>query len=300
VSAGGAAGDAVRSTDRARRLPARAAALGLGLLVLGPASLARADPKTDVVVLKNGDQVTCEIKRLDRGKLQVKTDDMGTIDIEWDKIESVTARGHFEIEDLRGRRFFGPLETVPDEGLQVATATGIDTVPLLSVVRIMAIKASFWKRLSGRIEAGFGYTKSTELVEFNGEASVKFNRPTFTAQLEASSLVQRQQSGSETTRNSASFSYTRRLENRRFALGRLSAEQNRELGYELRAGVVGACGKYLLRSQGNELLGAGGLYVNREVPVDGETVDNLEAILGLDWANFSYDFPKTDIEVGSP
>lgn len=33
--------------------------------------------------------------------------------------------------------------------------------------------------------------------------------------------------------------------------------------------------------------------------VDGETTTNLEALIALDWANFSYDFPKTDIEVSS-
>ena len=31
--------------------------------------------------------------------------------------------------------------------------------------------------------------------------------------------------------------------------------------------------------------------------MDGESVDNLEALFALDWANFSYDFPKTDIEI---
>ena len=34
--------------------------------------------KTDVVELVNGDRITCEIKKLDRGKLSVKTDGLGT------------------------------------------------------------------------------------------------------------------------------------------------------------------------------------------------------------------------------
>ena len=71
----------------------RGAVLALVLPVLAPPAPARADPKTDIVVLKNGNTITCEIKRLSRGKLRVKTDDMGTVDIEWDKIESVTAPG---------------------------------------------------------------------------------------------------------------------------------------------------------------------------------------------------------------
>jgi hypothetical protein len=47
--------------------------------------------KTDVVELLNGDRVTCEIQKLSRGKLTVKTDGIGTISIEWDDVERVTS-----------------------------------------------------------------------------------------------------------------------------------------------------------------------------------------------------------------
>ena len=126
---------------------------------------------------------------------------------------------------------------------------------------------------------------------------MKFSRPAFSAELAGSSLIQRQEGANDTTRNSLSFTYIRNLGNRRFALGRASADQNRELGFDLRTGIAGAAGKYLLRSQGNEILGAAGLFVNREFPVEGDTTTNLEALVAIDWANFSYDFPKTDIEI---
>jgi hypothetical protein len=252
-----------------------------------------------MVVLKNGDRVTCEIKRLYRGKLNVKTDDMGTIDIEWTKIALVTAKGLFEIEDHFGYLYYGPLETIPDEGLQVATATGIETVPLVSIVRLLPIKSSFWQRLSGRFDLGFGYTKSSTLTQLNADGDVKFTRPTFTAELQGSSLIQRQEGVNDTTRNNLSFSYTRNFQGRRFALGRLTADQNRELGYEFRGGVIGAWGLHFVRNQSNEVLGAAGVYLNREVPVDGENVTNLEALIGSDWANFAYDFPKTDVELNA-
>jgi hypothetical protein len=295
----GAAGEPRRLVISGQRRTALAAGLGVALLTLGLAVPGGATPKTDVVILKNGDRLTCEIQRLARGKLRVKTDDMGTVDIEWDKVESLAGKGLFEIEHLDGNLYFGPLETVPEEGLQVATATGIQTVPLLAVARISMIEASFWKRLSGSIDVGFGYTKSSDLAEFSGDVSVKFTRPSFFAQFKASSFIQRQEKVDDTTRNSVSLSYTRTFENRQFAVGQVSAGQNRELGFDLRAGVTAAWGRYLLRSQGDEVLGAAGLYVNREVPVEGDQTTNLEALVALDWANFAFDFPKTDIEIVS-
>ena len=35
--------------------------------------------KTDIVLLKNGDRVTGEVKSLERGKLTLSTDSMGTV-----------------------------------------------------------------------------------------------------------------------------------------------------------------------------------------------------------------------------
>ena len=51
-----------------------------------------AAPKTDVVVLENGDRVTGEIKGLEHNRLRLSTDHMGTIYIEWDKIARLSSK----------------------------------------------------------------------------------------------------------------------------------------------------------------------------------------------------------------
>ena len=47
--------------------------------------------KTDAVVLVNGDRITGDIKKLERGKLEFKTDDMGSVYIDWTKITKITS-----------------------------------------------------------------------------------------------------------------------------------------------------------------------------------------------------------------
>ena len=42
--------------------------------------------RTDVVTLANGDRITGEVVRLERGRLEFKTDDAGTLYLEWDKL----------------------------------------------------------------------------------------------------------------------------------------------------------------------------------------------------------------------
>ena len=60
--------------------------------------------KTDSITLVNGDRITCEIKLLDKGRLQVSTDDLGTIYVEWDKVASVTANRTFRVVTSSGLR----------------------------------------------------------------------------------------------------------------------------------------------------------------------------------------------------
>jgi hypothetical protein len=269
----------------------------LGFLLLALAADARA-AKTDVVVLRNGDRITCEVKVLQRGQLQVSTDDMGTLGIEWNKVQSVTARGLFEVEDLRGRLFLGSLSPGPDPGqLDVVGLAGTSTLDLLFVVRIQQLKATFWKRLSGSLDAGFSYTSSSALTQFNLDGQLTFRRPTFQVQANASSILTQQPGVDDTQRANASLGYVRFRGRRQVLFGTFAAERNRELGFDLRAAVQGGWGKFLVRGQGDELLGVVGLSVNREIPVEGDKTTNLEAMIGFNWAKYAYSSPKTDIEI---
>ena len=65
--------------------------------------------KTDVVILKNGDHITGEIKSLDRGKMSLSTGYMGTVQIEWEDVAQVTSQWPFEVETETGLRIFGSL-----------------------------------------------------------------------------------------------------------------------------------------------------------------------------------------------
>ncbi len=58
--------------------------------------------KTDIVELVNGDRITCEIKKLDRGKLTVKTDGLGTLSIEWDDIQHISSKARYDVQLASG------------------------------------------------------------------------------------------------------------------------------------------------------------------------------------------------------
>ena len=73
------------------------------VLILIPATTVVAQPRTDVVRLANGDHITGEVVVLERGRLEFKTDDAGTIYFEWDNVAHVEATRQFEIATTDGR-----------------------------------------------------------------------------------------------------------------------------------------------------------------------------------------------------
>jgi hypothetical protein len=83
-------------------------------VILVTAGVSVAAEKVDVVVLQNGTRVVGEVRSMKRGRLELTTDDMGTVQIEWGNVVQVTAPGLFEVEDMHGRLRFGALRPAAD------------------------------------------------------------------------------------------------------------------------------------------------------------------------------------------
>ena len=174
--------------------------------------------------------------------------------------------------------------------------TGAETVlPLWRVVKIERLGATVWQRLDGSVDAGVSYASSSELLTIDLAARVVLNRPGHELSLDGSSTITRQPDADETQRNNLTFSYRRRRPGHWAEFAQAQAEQNKELGFDLRGSVTGGAGRYLLQGRRHDLLAALGLRVNREKPLEGESTNNLEAALGFSFDRFRYDFPKVDV-----
>jgi hypothetical protein len=276
----------------------RAAALAAALAVLAAGASPALAAKTDILVLRNGDTVTGEVTELDRGRLTFKTDDAGTLAIEWDKVGSVMAGATFEVVDVAGHIYFGSLRKGAKPGeIVVVSAFGDWTLDAAKVVAIQRLGATFWKRLDGSIDAGISYTSSSELLKIDLAARVVMTRPAHEVALDGESTMTRQTDVEDTRRNSLTLSYGRRFTNRWVAFAQGQLEQNNQLGVELRGSLAAGGGRYLVQGRRDRMLTALGLRVNRETPLEGETTTNLEAALVLAYDLFTYDFPKMDLYV---
>ena len=123
--------------------------------------------KTDIVELVNGDRITCEIKKLDRGKLTVKTDGLGTISIEWDDILHITSKARLRRPAcVRGTGRSARLSGPTSEPSMSSRGAQTERFALGDIVRIAPLGGTFWRRLDGSISAGFSFTEANNQTQW--------------------------------------------------------------------------------------------------------------------------------------
>lgn len=261
------------------------------ILLINISALAQ---KTDVVILNNGDQITGEVKYLRVGILTYKTDNMETVEIQWNKIKSITTKNFFEVEVADGRVFFGSIAPSDAEGMMTVKGVTIDhQLFMIYVVRINRIKESFWDIIEGSVKLGFSFTKASNIGQISLGGNAKYRTKVNVSELSLNSVITTTEKEPTSSKNDLSFSYQQNLEYEWFAAGIASLQENSELGIKLRASLGGGVGNNFIQSQNQWLYILAGLSVNREAKSDQtESINNVEGLINGQYQFFKYDHPK--------
>ena len=84
-------------------------ALLLALLLATPLF---ARDKSDVIIMRNGDRVTCEIKGLDENTLFISVDYiLNTLSVDWSKVDHIESKQLFIVKTQNGVVYTGALST---------------------------------------------------------------------------------------------------------------------------------------------------------------------------------------------
>ena len=273
--------------------------LALALVLLTVVSSTALAQKTDVVKLRNGDRFTGEVKSLTKGQLKFSTDDAGTIYLEWDKIVSLEAARQFDVTLSDGRRYFGSLEEGAPRTLVVREATDEVSLPTADVTVITPIGESFWNKLDGSLDIGFSYTRSSQIAQATINSTTVYRNPAFEVRLTGSAtLTQNDDDGSRDDRATMQASYLHYRGQRLFVGGGAGFESNESLGLLLRSQVAVVAGLRLINTNRAQLAISAGLSANDEQNVDAEPTQNLEGLFTFRTSYYTYDHPRTNIDVG--
>lgn len=260
------------------------------------ASASASAEKTDIVILRNGDRLTGEIKALRRGLLEFSTDTMGTVQIEWEEIARVESRALYEVDLESGARHFGSLPAAPEpDRIAVRDTEGqVASLPAPETIRITPLDTtgSVKNLLDGYVDFGFSYSDATSVNQLSMGAGVSRRDFHRLSSLDFS-LVESDAPETESASTSSLTAEVRNfLGNRRFWSGFGQLEQNDSLGLDLRTLVGAGYGKYLVQSNRREFAGMIGLAGTRENFADGQVDESLEGLVGVQFNSFRFHSPE--------
>jgi hypothetical protein len=268
------------------------------LLLAYPGAVSAA-PKTDVVVMANGDRITGEIKSLEYNQLKLSTYHMGTIYIEWDKIASLQSDQYLLLERTDGTRYYGQL-AAGDEKSKLFVKREVDK-PAQAVDKGLIVRAQpilggdIFDRLDGYISAGLDVAKANNRssIDFAGGLSSRTRVREWA--VDGSVNLTDDSVGDTSERYQLLGNYRQFFRARDFYLGFAGLDRNTELDLNLRTMVGGGYGRYFVQNNHSEWVGGLGLAYTHENYVDGKVVDSVEGVLTASFKVFRYDFPETDI-----
>jgi uncharacterized protein DUF481 len=209
--------------------------------------------KTDVIVMKNGDRMTCQIKGLDAGVLYVSFDYIdGTASVDWSKVARLESKQLFIVKTQDGSLYSGSLTTPETADNRPVKLQVLETpekeaaVDRSEVVQMVQTSENFWQRFSGEIAWGIIYSKGNQSTQYNLGSQTIYFRERWNAKANLSSTLSSSSGVNASTRNSLDLSALRLLPwNNWFYSGIGTFLQSSEQGINLQSTLGAGIGRYL-------------------------------------------------------
>jgi hypothetical protein len=224
------------------------AARALCALLLVGRSVAAAG-KVDVVHLKNGDRLTCEIKKLERSLLTTSTDPFGSVSVHWGEVTNLVSPRAFDIQIASGRHYYGTLVMAPPGQLGVATGGGSPTtLPLTEVIRLAPVGASIWSRMDGSLDVGFSFAQANRETHVTLNSTASYRSRLYLLATTVASQITAREDADRLSRNSLGLSGNRSFGNQWYTTVWGQVQQNEELSLDLRMVAGGGLGRDLVHT----------------------------------------------------
>jgi hypothetical protein len=208
--------------------------------------------KNDVVVMNNGDRLTCEIKGLDDGVLSVSLDYVdGTVSLQWSKVGRLESAQKFIIRTTDGSVQSGTLlstEAVAAQPMKIQIeekGAKIEVVEARQVVKITQTSERFWQRFNGAIDFGIDHSKGNDATQYSLGAETSYIRERWAAMSSFNSNLSANSGSTTSTRQQVDISAYRFLPwNNYFYEGIGSFLQSSVQGITLQTSLGGGIGRF--------------------------------------------------------
>jgi hypothetical protein len=292
----------------------RAVILGCHLLVALPL-LAR--ESTDVIVMRNGDRFTCQIKALNSGTLYVSLPYVvETLSVDWSKVARLESKQLFLVKTESGAVYRGVInstESSPDHPIKIEIAVAPEdevattlekkvTLDGNQIVDVAVTSEKFLQRFTGGVDLGFIYSKGNQSSQYSLSGLVGYPRERWLAQAGLISNLSNSAGTTTSTRNQLTFSGMHLLPKNNYFFGGFDVFlQSTEQGIAGQNSIGGGIGRYLKNTNRTVFSVLGGLawqhtqYNPILIPIPNQEVATAVILTNLRL----FRFDKTDLNLNA-
>ena len=253
--------------------------------------------KTDVVILENGDKITGEIRKLEAGLLEFRTDTMGTVTIQWEHISAVLSDKLQSVELIDGTRSVGRLQK-PEDGdhVKLFTNSGSVDIDAEKIISAWPVDTGFLGRMDLDMSLGMDFSKSTDITNIDGAVNFRLRGDDRLTEMSLRTNLTRQPKAEDQTRVDFNLVHQYLLADQKFRTWLGTIQSNDALSINLRLSAGGTFGKYLVKSNSTWFALSAGLMANQENPKENSSETNLEALANLRYRYFRFKDPDRTID----
>ncbi len=265
--------------------------------------------KTDVIIMRNGDRITCEIKSLASGTLYINADYiLGSSSVDWSKVDHLESSQLFIVKTQDGVVYSGTLSTPDSPGgrpisIQIFEAPDTNVaIEKSQIIKLDETANTFWQRFNGDIGLGFTYSKGNQAAQYNFNSYVEYPRERWSANAAYTSTLTSSNGVSPATRNELTVNLVRLLRwNNWYYAGLADFLQSSEQGIQLQSTLGAGIGRYLVNTDRSTFSLVGGLVWQRtnyqQTIVPSLTQNSGSALVGSELKLFRFD--KTNLTVSA-
>ena len=267
---------------------------------------AMARESTDVIVMKNGDHLTGEIKGLNQGVLYISMSYiLGTSDVQWSQVDHIESNQLFLVKTQNGVVYTGTLSTADIEKgrpMMIEVVEAPDRKVNLERAKVIQMETTsehFWQRFNGQINTGITYAKGNQATQFNLGSDVVYPRQRWQAGASYNSTLSTSTGVTATTRNQLTLEGQRLLRwNNWFYAGTAALLQSSEQSINVQTSLGGGIGRLLSNTNHSKIYVMGGFGWQRTQYAPSLAVSNpQEVFTGLVGAGARlFRFNKTTLD----
>ncbi|AFL88321.1 Protein of unknown function, DUF481 [Terriglobus roseus DSM 18391] len=256
--------------------------------------------KTDVIFMKNGDRITCEIRSLARGQLTIKQAYANTVVLlDWGQISRIESTQRFLVITATREEISGQVSEAADGSLLTVTGSVNRKVTHDDVVSIQQTGDGFARHLRGNVDLGFSVAQANSQlnVALNGDITYSAMRRIFSVNARSQFTSQRE------TRNTRELGlqseYFHQLKGSTWyggGIANLLSSSEQEIALRTTLGAALAVHPISTNSRAFTMIGALAYTAEQNSPrtATPSRADSIDAALAVQGARFRFDSASAD------